>query len=409
MKARQSTREAAPRTGYFTARYVSAIDDSEQPFALWVPPAYSSRRRYPLIVALHGSEADERMIPEECFGLHERCLREEVLLLSPFGRGDLSWRWMAEADLWDTINWVKARYRIDARRQYLTGLSLGGYATWRLACAYPEQWAAVAPVCGGGEVGDLSALKSVPVWCVHGERDPVVPVAESRRLVAALRRHRYRVRYDELADGGHNAWQWLYDPKRRRDSLAGWFLRFRKRVAPPPVLRPRRRGVFKDLFSERLIISYPARTAIPRETDLLRAEAQRIAQFTFGDWIMRAGRLLLMTDEELTPTELHGAGHLMLGRTDNHRWLKQAERRLWARHVKGQMRVAGETYLGKSLIAATCQPGPWDAERLLGIITYQQFQQMRGVAERFCGPQVEPLAVNLYDTQQNRFIMQSAT
>ena len=59
-------------TGYFTARYVSSIDDSEQPFALWVPRSHSRRRQYPLIVALHGSDADHRMIPEECFRMHER-------------------------------------------------------------------------------------------------------------------------------------------------------------------------------------------------------------------------------------------------------------------------------------------------------------------------------------------------
>ena len=136
---------AAP-TGYFTASYVSSIDDAEQPFALWVPRTYSRRRKYPLIVALHGSDADHRMIPEECFQMHKRGFREDVIFLSPFGRGDVDFRWLAETDVWDTMNWVKTHYRIDARRQYLTGISMGGFATWRLACAYPEQWAAVAPV-----------------------------------------------------------------------------------------------------------------------------------------------------------------------------------------------------------------------------------------------------------------------
>ncbi|MBI2928910.1 MAG: hypothetical protein HYY24_24875 [Verrucomicrobia bacterium] len=409
MKARSTPRPLSPRTGYITASYVSSIDDSEQPFALWVPRTYSRRRAYPLIVALHGTDADERMIPQQCFRMHERGFREDVILLSPFGRGDLGWQWLGEADVWDTINWVKQRYRIDARRQYLTGLSMGGFATWRLACAYPEQWAAIAPVCGGGDPNSLAPLRGIPVWCVHGERDPTVAVNHSRRLVAELQRLKYRPRFDELPEWGHNSWEWLYDPDRKRGSLANWFLKFRKAKAAPPVLHPRRQGVFKDLFSERVIISFPARSGIPRETELLRAEAESFARFSFGEIVMRRGRLIVKTDEEVTHGELDGANHLMLGRTDNHRWLQAAQRRLLARHVRGRMFVRGETYLGKTLIAATCQPSPWNRERLLGVVTYQQFHQMRGIAEQLLAGVPEPLAVNVYDAQQRRFLRREAS
>lgn len=391
-------------TGYFRASYLSSIDDSEQPFALWVPRTYTRRRAYPLIVALHGDDADERMIPEACFRMHERGFREDVIFLSPFGRGDLGWRWLGEADIWDTMHWVKQRYRIDARRQYLTGLSSGGYATWRLACAYPEQWAAVAPVCGGGDPAALAALRRIPVWCVHGERDPIVPVGESRRLVAELRRLRHRCRYDELGGWRHEAWEWLYDPEREPDGLAAWFLQFRKARGAPPVLRPKRQGGFHDLFTERIVVSFPARTSIPSEVEVLRAEAEVFARFSFGDASMRKGRLIVKTDEELTDEDLAGANHLMIGRTDNHRWLKATERRLWARHFKGQLRVRGEAYLSKSLVAATCQPSPWNRARLLGVVTYQQCRQLRGFAARLCAASPAPLAVNLYDTEERRFI-----
>jgi len=396
---------SAPRTGYFITSYVSALDDSEQPFALWVPRAYSPRKKYPLLVALHGSDADHRMIPEECLRLPERGFREDVILLSPFGRGDLGWRGPGEADLWDAMNSVKARYAVDARRQYLTGLSMGGYATWRLACAYPGQWAAIAPVCGGGDVTAMAALRKIPVWCVHGERDEAVPVAESRRLVAELRRRKFPHRYDELAGRGHPAWEWLYDPRRRKDSLADWLLKFRRAKAPLPILTPRRAGIFADLFNARIIISHPAFTPIPREAERLRAEAETIARFSFGDSLMRGGRFLVRSDAELTPADLRAANVLVLGRTDNHRWLKQAERKLPARHQRGQLTLRGETYLGKTLLAATLQPSPWNPEKLLGVITYQQFQQMRGAAERFCGPASCALAVNLFDTAGGRYLI----
>lgn len=397
----------ALRTGYFTASYVSLLDDTEQPFAVWVPRSYSPRKKYPLLVALHGTDADHRMIPEACFRIPERGFREDVILLCPFGRGDLGFRWMGEADLWDALQWVKTRYSVDARRQYLTGLSMGGFATWRLGCAYPEQWAAIAPVCGGGEVKLLPALKRVPVWCVHGSRDDLVPVEHSRRLIAELRRLKFRHRYDELPGWGHNAWDYLYAPGRTRDSLVDWLLGFRKALPASARPKPKRGAVFHDLFSERIILSYPARGLVPKETELLRAEVERLARFHFGDCVMRSGRLIVKSDAELAESDLAGANHLMVGRTDNHAWLRRADRKLTARHVRGVLRVQGQTFLGKTLVVATVQANPWNPARLLGVITYQQFHQMRGIMERWFDPVRALQAVNIYDTLQHRFILQA--
>lgn len=395
-----------PPTGYLHRTYSSPVDDSTQPFALWVPTTYSARKQYPLIVALHGMDGDERMIPEGCFEIHHRGFSEEVILLSVLGRGDLAFEGPGEADVWDAMNWVKHHYRINPHRQYLTGLSMGGYATWRLAMDYPDQWAAVAPICGGGDIHGLAALTEVPVWCVHGRDDEFVTVEESRRMVDELRRLGLPHRYDELEGWRHNSWDWLYDPDRTSDSLMDWFLSHRKAHPAPVVLRPKRRGSFKDLFQERVIISYPAVTPIPGEATLLRAEAERIAGYSFGDFVMRKGRLLVKSDQEITPRDLQEANHLMLGRNDNHPWLTKVERKLATRHVRGALRIFGETFLGKSLIAATSQVSPWNREKLLGVITYQQFHQIRGISERLCGPMADPLALNLFDTARRRFVRQ---
>jgi pimeloyl-ACP methyl ester carboxylesterase len=391
-------------TGYFTASYVSSIDDSEQPFALWVPRTYSPARKYPLIVALHGSDADHRMIPEQCFHMHERGFREDVIFLSPFGRGDVNYQWMGEADMWDTINWVKARYCIDARRQYLTGLSMGGFATWRLACSYPSQWAAIAPICGGGDLRALPALKNVAVWCVHGDADAFVPVDQSRRLVAKLKRLRLRHRYSELPGWGHSSWEWLYNPDRQADSLVDWLLSFRKRAVPRPIHKPRRHGTFGDLFRERVIISYPARTPVPNEAALLRAEAVQLAGFSFGDRAMRSGRLIVKSDADLTRADLAKANHLMLGRADNHRWLKRAAPNLVARHRSGRLEVQGVVFTKKNMVVAALQRSPWSPKRLLGLITYQQREQIRGLVERLFHHETPLPPVLLYDTTGERFI-----
>jgi pimeloyl-ACP methyl ester carboxylesterase len=393
------------QTGYFITSYKSSIDDSEQPFAFWVPRTYSPKRKYPLLVALHGSDADHRMIPEECFRIHERGFREDLVLLCPFGRGDLNFSGPGEADIWDAMRWVRERYAIDARRQYLTGLSMGGFATWRLGCGYPDQWAAIAPVCGGADVASARALSSVPVWCVHGVRDDLVPINRSREMVAALRLRNFRVRFSQLRAWGHDSWRWLYDPNRRRDSLPDWLFQYRRRTPAAIVQAPKPTGSFRDLFSSRVIISFPVHGLGHKETQILRAEAERLAAYSFGEYVMRSGRLLVKPDVDLNPADLASANQVMLGRIDNHCVLRRISRKLVARHLRGRLQVRGTEFLGKTLIVVAVQANSWNPAKKLGIITYQQFHQMQGIMDGLFGGAAEMGGMNIYDTLQHRFIL----
>ena len=74
--------------------------------------------------------------------------------------------------------------RIDPARIYLTGLSRGGHATWRWAAAEPWRFAAIAPVAGRGDPAGGCALKAMPVWAFHGDRDDVVTPDGSFRWFA---------------------------------------------------------------------------------------------------------------------------------------------------------------------------------------------------------------------------------
>ena len=101
-------------------------------------------------------------------------------------------------------------YQCDAGRQYLTGLSMGGYGSWSLAAAYPERWACVVPICGGGTPADAEAIKDLPIWAFHGDADGAVKVEKSRDMVAALKAAGGKPRYTELAYVGHNSWDAAY-------------------------------------------------------------------------------------------------------------------------------------------------------------------------------------------------------
>src|SRR5206468_3124323 len=101
-------------------------------------------------------------------------------------------------------------YKVDPKRVYLTGLSMGGYGTWSLATAYPDRWAAIVPVCGAGNPEKAYRLKHVPCWCFHGDDDKAVPVRRSRDMILALKLAGGQPRYDEYAGVGHNSWDQAY-------------------------------------------------------------------------------------------------------------------------------------------------------------------------------------------------------
>jgi predicted peptidase len=190
----------------------------------------TSRKRWPLLLFLHG--AGERGTDLKLVTKHgppklaARGTEFPFLILSP--QCPREQRWDDDA-LLALLDHVAARYRIDARRVYLTGLSMGGYGTWSLGTKYPERFAAIAPVCGGGSAGDillsnrtkLRALRSLAVWAFHGARDDVVSPLESRIMVAALRKAGCQdVRLTVYPKTGHDS----HTPSYENPKLYQWFL-----------------------------------------------------------------------------------------------------------------------------------------------------------------------------------------
>jgi predicted peptidase len=100
---------------------------------------------------------------------------------------------------------------VDLVRIYLSGMSMGGYGAWETAIAFPDRFAALAPVCGGGDPRQVARIKHLPVWAFHGEKDDIVPVGATLEMVEALRAAGGNVRmtiYPELA---HDSWTETYN------------------------------------------------------------------------------------------------------------------------------------------------------------------------------------------------------
>jgi predicted peptidase len=192
--------------GDFRRAYHSAVDETLQPYRLFVPDAYDGEHDFPLVVALHGSGGDENdffdKYPEA--PLKPEAQRLGFLVVCPKGRGPASgYRGPAEQDVFDVLAEVRRDYRIDPRRIYLMGHSMGAYATWRLAAQHPGIFAALGPIAGGGNPADMDKLRDVPQYVVHGALDETVPVEQSRAMVAAARKLGVSVVYVELPDAGH--------------------------------------------------------------------------------------------------------------------------------------------------------------------------------------------------------------
>jgi predicted peptidase len=116
--------------------------------------------------------------------------------------------------------------RIDERRVYLTGISMGGFGAFALAARFPTRFAALVPVCGWGDPATMSRpLAWMPIWAFHGADDDIVPVAYSREMVAAIRAFgNDRVRYTEYRTVRHNSWDLAYGDA----ELPAWLLRQRR-------------------------------------------------------------------------------------------------------------------------------------------------------------------------------------
>ncbi len=109
---------------------------------------------------------------------------------------------------------------MDTNRVYLTGMSMGGYGTWRLGLTHPEKFAALVPICGGGNLidailgpGDKGATwKNLPIWAFHGAKDAVVPLDESERMVKALKKYGVKeVKLTVYPEANHNSWTETYN------------------------------------------------------------------------------------------------------------------------------------------------------------------------------------------------------
>jgi poly(3-hydroxybutyrate) depolymerase len=216
---------APPRRPLGLARYAyrSPIDGSLQPYSLYLPSSYDPAKRYGLVVALHGASGNDYEMASSL----APAAPEDMIILAPYGRGDLGYASSGERDVMDAIDLVQARYTIDPDRVYLTGRSMGGYGSWRLGQLYPNRFAAIATFAGWTSLDCVDSLARTPMLVVHGDADPTIPIGPDAAAVERLRALKAEVRFDVLPGVGHDAMgAWL--AKGGPSRLLDWFRPFKR-------------------------------------------------------------------------------------------------------------------------------------------------------------------------------------
>lgn len=111
----------------------------------------------------------------------------------------------------ELVDQVVAKYNADPDRLYVTGLSMGGYGTFRLLAHYPKKFAAAVPICGGGWINYAEPLSQVPMWIFHGTDDEAVPLERSLDIVKAVRKRGAKPLFTVYDGVGHDSWTQTYD------------------------------------------------------------------------------------------------------------------------------------------------------------------------------------------------------
>jgi predicted esterase len=207
------------------------------PYLVQLPEGYDTQpdKHWPLILFLHGSGERGDSLPKvNAQGLPKLIAagkRFPAIIISPQ---------CPEKEWWETPNLsqllddVSAKYRVDPDQITVTGLSMGGYGAWALALAYPDRFAAIAPICGGSDPTDAARLRKLPIWAFHGGKDETVPTTMSVEMVAAVHKAGGHPHLTIFPNDGHNSWTDAYNT----EALYTWLLaqkRGQAEVAVPGV------------------------------------------------------------------------------------------------------------------------------------------------------------------------------
>jgi pimeloyl-ACP methyl ester carboxylesterase len=146
------------------------------------------------------------------------------------------------AHIQSVIDHAKAKFRVDATRIYVTGLSMGGGSTWDYSAVYGQNAAAIVPVCAGTKptttLAANVAAKNLPIWSINSTSDAVVPIQWGRDWITWIdQRNLTMAPHTKLTQWSgitHNTtWVNAFNPATKVDgySMYEWMLLYKRGTA----------------------------------------------------------------------------------------------------------------------------------------------------------------------------------
>lgn len=221
----------------------------EMNYWLSLPEGYNmdSLKKWPLLIFLHGGgECGDDLEKVKVNGppkLIEQGRKFPFITVSPLAT--IWFRWEPDM-LLRLLAGLHQKLRIDPDRVYLTGLSLGGDATWKLALKQPRLFAAIAPVCAEGDTTELWKLRNVAVWAFHGAKDDVVPPSKGALMISTLKKYNPSAKFTLYPDANHNSWDSAYNG----EALYTWLLKQKRKL---PVAQPVTRELLKPYAGQYVV------------------------------------------------------------------------------------------------------------------------------------------------------------
>jgi predicted esterase len=178
------------RSRQLIVSWVSPTDGQVSFTWLSLPAGWNPEREYPLYVGLHGlwDVAGDRIqyLTYPFLNPGTSFAYEDGYQISPWGRGNLWYRGIAETDIWECIATIKNLVRVDLSREYLSGHSMGGYGAWHIAVSSADTWAALGIHAGAlsyypeeVNAAAAAALRNVPTYFVVGDSDSLLTVDQA--------------------------------------------------------------------------------------------------------------------------------------------------------------------------------------------------------------------------------------
>ena len=221
---------------YQAATYLQK--EESLPYRLLLPEDYDIKKKYPLLVFLHG--AGERGDDNELQLTHGSdqfltpAFRKQypAIIVFPQCPKDAYWATILSREVPLKFSYSKrpkknptldlvegmlkevlSNYAIDQSRIYVGGLSMGAMGTFELVYRNPKLFAAAFAICGGANPKIARKIRR-PMWRIdHGEADSVVPFTLSKQMVAALKKKKALVSFNRYPGVNHNSWDKVFaDP-----------------------------------------------------------------------------------------------------------------------------------------------------------------------------------------------------